>query len=201
MVTFNYDTIPDILAKQDGKLFVPLPEELSASKDKAEQEDKAPVYKVHGSVNWFRDRNQVVSAKDRHGEADLTGNASLRRQTLDEFAIGVPGPQKKNLISGCLSPLWNEAMSCISVADIIIFVGYRFPPSDAMARQGILGAIRKSITDPKVIAILGSGSPDAPRMEALLRAAIKESVGSSEPRILPLFAEDFLSLFWEMDLF
>jgi hypothetical protein len=199
IVTFNYDTIPDILANQDGKLFVPLPSELSASKDKAAQEDKAPVFKVHGSVNWYRG-NQVYRSEVGNHDVDLTGNVSLHCNTPNDFAIGVPGPQKKNLISGCLSSLWIEAMSCMSAADMILLVGYRFPPSDALARQGILQAIRGNPRqDLRVFSVLGPASPDAARMEKLVQAAMPVN-SYRRPKILPLFAEDFLSLAWTVDL-
>jgi hypothetical protein len=197
VVTFNYDTIPELLEKFGGKLLVALPGELESIKARASTENKASVYKVHGSVNWYMTLNrQVACQKDHHNSIDLTGDAWLINQTLDDFVMGVPGPQKQNLITGCLQPLWKEAMSCIQASDLVIFIGYRFPPSDARARQDILGALRAG--NPQVVTVLGPTSPDAARMASLLDTAM--GMKAYAPRALPLFAEDFLSLYRHIDL-
>jgi hypothetical protein len=138
VVTFNYDLVPDLLAEHDGKLLVPIPSELADSKSRSVVEDKALVYKVHGSVNWYRTPNGAIDRQkeDRGHAVDLSGNACLLNKALEDFAIGVPGPQKGNLIGGALKPLWDEAMSCIRQAGLIIFVGYRFPPVRRASQAG-----------------------------------------------------------------
>ena len=191
VVTFNYDMLPDLLAANAGRLLVSFPGGQD-DKEKAKAENKARVFKVHGSVDWGHDRERIFKA--------TIPEASLLWKTLDDFAIGVPGPQKSRLINGPLSAIWKEALACIRQANIVVFVGYRFPPSDAQSRQGILGAIRENKGPLRVLTVLGPTSQDSPRLNALLGAALKPDEGF-ELTTLPLFAEDFLSLAWEMGLF
>ena len=55
--------------------------------------------------------------------------------------IGTPGPNKRD-ITGYLKPVWDEAILAIHNAEAIVFVGYRFPPSDSDARDTILEAVQ-----------------------------------------------------------
>ncbi len=99
----------------------------------------------------------------------------------------------------------------------VIFVGYRFPPSDSGACLDMLGAIRENITNRgtpgrlrTIRTVLGpdTAAPDARRTQALLGHTLRRSGCSptGEPGVFggdapvrliaePLYAEDFISVY------
>lgn len=196
VVTFNYDLIPDLLAEQHPQNLCVAPpgtEPFKATLASAKNDNQACVLKVHGSLDWGRDDQRVFKATKNDGS--LNRDASLLWTSNDEFAIGVPGPSKRDLIAKALQHIWGEAMVRIGNADIIVFLGYRFPPSDSMARQGILKAIRHNKAEMlRVVTVLGPNNPDEPRLKRLLESAIDSSQTNRFAMPQPLFVEDYLSL-------
>ncbi|MHB1847000.1 MAG: SIR2 family protein [Deltaproteobacteria bacterium] len=127
VITFNYDCAAERAA--GDKLGVAL-------QPAASQDGKARLYKLHGSTDWVRVQNGGKSCQ-------LTRQHEWGGLNLDSarICIGTPGPGKRE-VSSYLQPLWDEAMKAIRHAEAIIFVGYRFPPSDSDAREKILEAIQ-----------------------------------------------------------
>jgi hypothetical protein len=202
VVTFNYDCVPDLLAEcKDSHLCIVDPENdrLQTTLSTAEQTNHACVLKVHGSLGWGRDGNRIFKAKLRDGTPN--SDASLLWKKNDEFAIGVPGPAKKDLVGQALNHLWDKAMQRIGSADIVVFVGYRFPPSDSMARQGILKALHNNSKENlRTITVLGPNNPDEPRLVHLLETAMNSSNSNRFVVPKPLYAQDFLSLLSMVDI-
>lgn len=117
--------------------------------------------------------------------------------------IAAPGPQKRRHANGKLAKLWDGALEAIRYADMIVFIGYRFPPSDSEARRRILGAIREGTKQRLVVyTALGprTSEDDSIRLQALLDATLsrrKASMGGFNYSLaaLPLYAQDFLTVF------
>ncbi len=105
------------------------------------------------------------------------------------------------------------AEQAVREARAIVFVGYRFPPTDSYSRERLLGAVMQNATSDHVAVhtVLGpdTSGPDSRRLLAMLRYALGRgnrmpvrperlpSASLSEYYSLiaqPLFAEDFLSL-------
>jgi hypothetical protein len=168
IVTFNYDTVLEKLGFQDG---VRLPRQSS---------DK-PILKLHGSVNWKRAKaGHFTHETDEHFAASCP---------IEELAIAPPGPDKVG-VADEFDDLWKAATTALGSADAVVFIGYRFPQTDAQARDKILSAL-SSRTIPMHV-VLGSDlhSVDAQRLRGLLV--------SNTPRtpvvMHPLFAQDFMPL-------
>jgi hypothetical protein len=184
VVTFNYDLVPEMLAdsQQRRDLF---------------QYRKKPgcssLLKLHGSVNWALQSTLAVET-----------NAGVRNAlTCDDshLAIAGPGPGKQRLSSGVFKPFWDEALAALEKAAAIVFVGYRFPPTDAEAREKLLAAIRKN-KDEKHLAIhtvLGpnTSSDDSRRLRGLLEHAMS---GVRKPTMLPLHPNDRCYSLWQHPL-
>ena len=128
VITFNYDCAAERAA--GGNLGVAL--QPAASPD-----GKARLYKLHGSTDWVRVQNGGKGCQLTRQE---WGGLNLDHARI---CIGTPGPGKRE-VSSYLQPLWDEAMKAIRQAEAIIFVGYRFPPSDSDAREKILDAIQSN---------------------------------------------------------
>ena len=116
-----------------------------------------------------------------------------------EVVIGLPGPKKRGLHAGILRELRGAAVQALQGAGQVIFVGYRFPPTDADARRFLLEAIRNNWTNGgplgEISVVLGSNteSQDVKRLHHLLNTVVDTSP-NADVRVLPLFAEDFLSV-------
>jgi hypothetical protein len=114
-----------------------------------------------------------------------------------------------------LAYYWRQALIHIENASAIVFIGYRFPPSDAQARELLLAAIASNRTQHiSVHIVLGDPGPSTQRLEALLRFVCAKGRHENEKPIFtnppvrtyslkvhPLFSQDFLSVFAREDLF
>jgi hypothetical protein len=121
--------------------------------------------------------------------------------------------------------LWSAACKHIQEAKVIVFVGYRFPPSDAEAREKLLKALTANVADHvELHIVLGPDRriPDVVRLQQLLRYSMA-SAGRKGQRVWPegwalgegtrlvdqrkdfwltthaLYAEDFFTV-WDRDV-
>jgi hypothetical protein len=186
MITFNYD-----------RLLENLREELTRAAANGAEWDHGPplrvvevpadlsrpgavkVLKVHGSVDWLLD--------GAGGFRVARGNPWLTADELD-LAIGTPGPGKLHAATGPFAWLWKAACEAIRAAKEVILVGYRFPETDSFARNQILDALRDSSVE-QVQVVLGPHSPDAPRVQSLIRMTRPAKVVTR-----PLWSQDFLDV-------
>jgi hypothetical protein len=208
LITFNYDRVLERVAGQlrlttkrpIGPALL-LPSELTKSLP-----GQPRGLKLHGSVDWQMTENQgIVRAADE---------AFALSAPDDQLVIATPGPTKSK-ITEALEPLWSTAEDAIGHADAIVFVGYRFPPTDATARRRILRAIERRARTGRSMAlhvVLGPNSLDAPRLAELLRFAaerggqdVQVSTGrlgktmenTCHLRVHQLYSQDFFTVYSE----
>ena len=139
IVTFNYDRVLELLAGRHPSKFDVV--------DPADPENEDPgsqVFKLHGSVDWKRVADESV-----HYELTRDANYALTCTNAEEIGIATPGPSKQ-IAKWALKPLWDAALARLRSADAIVFVGYRFPPTDAEARHELLTAIETNNAKPEV---------------------------------------------------
>jgi hypothetical protein len=176
---------------------------------KVEKIDEAEVLKLHGSVDWIRTDPRSSPPRGYGWTTDLR----VKREAAPEKAIasgglvlGTPGPSKHRVVTTELSPLWAQATKRLESADAIVFVGYRFPPSDAHAREHLLKAIMdNSKGQLPVHIVLGpqKDDKDQVRLREMLHAVLTASGRSEAPaakrwfivRSHGMWAEDFMSVF------
>ncbi len=193
VLTFNYDRVLEKLNGASGPLQVVLP---------SDQPDprKVAVYKVHGSVDWKNDAHGTHVGGEE--EALLCSDA--------ELALATPGPGKSDAAS---EPVWTLAENAIREAQVVVFLGYRFPQGDADARRRIPAAIAANRQSRLLLMpVLGPNlaSDDVRRTIELLRSVVQvsraegwfESTASKTYKIWPrpLWAEDFLALYGELGI-
>lgn len=212
VVTFNYDTVVEKLGdhrevKRVGRGTVVMPT-ISAPKEPHFTDDFCLIYKLHGSADWAFDSHEKTIS---------------RRALIDEFTladhvrplIATPGATKKRLCGELLADIWTDAMGRLREAEVIVFLGYRFPPSDSYARSQLLGAIQQN-SNPylRIHTVLGPdlNSEASFRLRMLLtevleargrepkEAPVFRPGASMEGKYLyniiqqPLYAQDFLSV-------
>jgi hypothetical protein len=197
IITFNYDRVLEHL----GDFQVPVPAEV-------EQIDDFPVrvLKLHGSVDW-----QIKDDRCRR----VPPEAGIKDPSI-ELALAAPGQSKARMTTTVFLPLWKAARDALKTADAVIFLGYSFPPSDALARDEILSAVAGNTTSPlqRIDIVLGEdlNAPRSRRMKSLAESCKGATrlrlsdcdgldVGDIGPdsRILqieqhPLRAEDYLDV-------
>jgi hypothetical protein len=190
VVTFNYDYVPELLASvEDTTLRVIKPTaEIKSAIRHARLAKMVPVLKVHGSVTWVRNGEAIDALKlDDPSMGD----------PLRDVVIGVPGPKKSSLIRDkVLGLLWESMLEVLATARHVIFVGYRFPPTDADARKELaaaLGGNRNRTIGLPVSTVLGPriDSDDSVRLREILRYA---RIAPNAIHQIPLYAEDYLAL-------
>lgn len=200
VITFNYDLVLECLTPGNN-----LQHTSFMRPNRPRPTDVATVLKLHGSVDWGM-------AKD--------GSVKVVNSLMDFKAndwmplIATPGATKSTYCSSHLKPLWDEALNSLRTADTIVFIGYRFPPSDSEARSYLLRAIREN-KQPYVSIHLVLGpklnDPDIVRLQALLTHTLA-AAGRHQAKPLdtkmpqlhlpnlysitaqPLWAEDFLTV-------
>jgi hypothetical protein len=199
IVTFNYDVLLDELGRK-APFTIPLPHE-------DPEQGKVPVLKLHGSANWLAEASTHRRQRDYEGLTHPSGAYP---------AIAAPGRSKSPDGMPPFPHLWELAEKAIEQAHHVIFLGYRFPPTDALARVRLSRAL--ATTPPgqalrRIDTVLGPDieSNDSRRLFTLLVAARGERRLEDNPvynvfqgsRFLvierqPLSAEDFLTAYVDL---
>ncbi len=170
VITFNYDRVLEAL---EVRIAMP------------NNSGSGFAYKLHGSIDWRRLGNnfekvdcwQAIDAGD----------------SIEPF-IATPGPMKKER-SKDLEPLWRQAKEALTNADVIVFMGYRFPASDAHARSELLGAIKANERGHvRIHTVLGprTNDEDTVRVLKLLEHTLRSSDRTTRPELEELLAEEHL---------
>jgi hypothetical protein len=187
VITFNYDMVPETLGRR-----APLPHEGRQPRD---------VLKLHGSVDWIRQGDGKLARGLKRGEGFPL--------------IATPGPTKLNVTDGegLLSPLWEYAHDVLVEADAVVFMGYRFPPTDSHALSKILEGIFENKSDVlRLHTVLGPrvNDDDTVRLKMLLQKTVRaagrrpRNMARDRPaysvQVHPLYAQDFMATFTENEL-
>jgi hypothetical protein len=216
IVTFNYDRVLELLREaqnadvsrvsgaRGSSLYIVTPAQTA---DPADWKGSTPVFKLHGSVDW---QKQMAG-----GHVTVTVRDKLFALTCapSELAIATPGPSKAREAEG-FKALWDHAKAALAIADVVVFVGFRFPETDADVREALLGAMGErrgqAYRTLKVHVVLGYPGEHTARLEALVRFAcsvppqpladILAATGTFEVKTHPLFAQDFFSVAARSDL-
>lgn len=209
LVTFNYDLVLEKLGEAAGTSQAPGAATVFGVEGYVGSDGAAPIYKLHGSIDWVRPTLDG---------APFGRNPDPRSQILltPPPLIATPGPSKKSHCTTVFDSVWKQALEMLRRAAVVVFVGYRFPPSDSESRTKLLGALREN-TNPgvRVHTVLGPHTTDGDtiRLRELLRSTLSErlvelpesrttpSRGHFQVVVHPLYAEDFFTVIHENLLF
>jgi len=197
LISFNHDRGLDILAdhlrrvKPKRDLLI-TPVDTTLEHFDALLPTCVPMYHLHGHVGWLRtdDGNGIDP-----GPADPSGfhlHLPRAHKYPERAVMGVPGEHKLNLPATLLKAQWDRAIAAIGQAHVVAFVGYRFPPTDNMAKARLHDALAAN-PSARIRIVLGPGSPDAPRLQGMIDSTGRHT--HAEAKVLPMWAEDFFSVF------
>jgi hypothetical protein len=208
VITFNYDTVLEKLGETRGVTHLGKESVVGLDTFCGHGVGVTPIYKMHGSIDWIAPKTpKAVLARGEVPTLLGDGSGPL---------IAMPGPSKKIHCSGVFSKIWDEALNALTHAAVVVFVGYRFPPSDAESRTRLLAALRDNQSRAlRVHTVLGpyTNEGDTIRLRELLRSTLSEKhVEQADARevpksghfqviVHPLYAEDFFTVFHENMLF
>ena len=209
VITFNYDLVVEMLIevhdayptgfgpKPGSPVKVIRPGQKDDMRD-ARSTGRCPLLKLHGSVDW-----RVIGKITPRVEVMSDRPPFALRCAASELAIATPGPSKSEAATS-FQDLWIYAHEALTQADVVVFVGYRFPETDAYARAQLLGAIRENHDNRKdrsglsLHVVLGGHREHTERLGALLRHVCRPTsrnqLRSARVDEHPLFAQDFLSV-------
>jgi len=183
ILTFNYDNVLDLMNPflTESTLRWAIPKNKAGELRFEGLSRGATVFQLHGHVGWQRD--------DEDG--GVLRGAPMAFQDPDKAVLGLPGPSKKELSEKHLDQIWNLAFSKLAMADAIVFVGYRFPESDGLARHRILKALREN-HQANVHIVLGPRNRDIARVKAMIDWTRTEATSAE---VEQMWAEDFFAAF------
>jgi hypothetical protein len=219
IVTFNYDDLVERLGNAQNEdavrgvggasqFHVVLP---AAEIDMRALEGKCPILKMHGSAGWTK------TLSTPGGEMNGVKEMALAALHVPPrfMAMATPGPSKMREAQG-FGVLWDLACKRLERAAAIVFVGFRFPETDAHPREVLLGAIREhwaargesGPTRTRFHIVLGPPGFDTERLKALLTFVGPRRAHPLEGRLLdrfevdvhPLYGQDFLAVAQRGDL-
>jgi len=211
VITFNYDQVLEKLGTAEGVNLIGARTVVRPG-TKDEIKGRCQIYKLHGSTTWGIDKDGGFGPFDTCDFVSLAGAPGNVYRNL----IATPGATKRGHCEGLLKPLWVKAMQKISEADVIVFMGYRFPPSDSHSRKMLMGAIRANRSlRLRIHTVLGPEihSDATVRLISMLKHVLEGEDrvpfdngtihldGEYEIVPQPLFVEDFLSVVSEKALY
>jgi hypothetical protein len=207
IITFNYDRVIELIGEHNEKAGRGAsPVRPLAKVDPFDREPgRSVLLKLHGSVDWKCVPHSTKPKTFVPVEVPAGDIESVLCDGSDLF-IATPGPSKLATASH-LRALWKAAKDAIHDADVIVFIGFRFPPSDSFMRRELLGVLgsNREKTDLNLHVVLGPriGDEASIRMARLLEYACHrhERRPKGEHTGLrytleshPLWGQDFLSL-------
>lgn len=197
VVTFNYDLVVEKASEAEH------PGQITRSCRTQVGLTQGWFHKLHGSVDW-------KFAVDSEGQpcVEVVEDPFAAMMTGADMAVAVPGPMKRGTTKSVFDHQWSAATKALSKADTIVFVGYRFPPSDSDAKLRLLEAIKEN-TSPTLMIRLVLGptrSDDVNRLAGLLKWALSHrnelftKTASPAPNSYriehePMYGEDFMAVF------
>jgi hypothetical protein len=151
VITFNYDVALERALATAGKWDVG--DGYGFKLFSSRPSSKVTVYKLHGSVNWFKEPINdspppVIFSRD----LGLLGYEGLVDPRVGGNGMGVdnsgtfilPDPRKKFHWKRFWTPLWSAAARKLRAATEVFIHGYSMPSADARARKLLFKNIDKS---------------------------------------------------------
>lgn len=173
VITTNYDLHLELTGYRNDRKARPTDGVLSACLT-TQSEKRASVYahndersfdlfKLHGSVNWFRsdqgftveDRLKAI-ADGRHdppGRPIATVGYSDRDCPDDNDCMIVPPTVIKPEMNTILQQQWQGAAQAITQADRLWFIGYSFPETDSFMKYFLAAALFENVKLKQVVVI------------------------------------------------
>ena len=185
IASFNYDLV---IERAAGTRISPLTPKQPSLDQEGRARTKQPLFlKLHGSVNW--------RLGDKTFFHEIAEPIELLKQGYRP-AIGIPGPFKLKLTTGELQPSFEIVENALKEATRVVFLGYRFPPTDNEAKRRLLTAIgANQRPEFEITVVLGPdvGHEDVMRLRGLLKWA-RPRDSESRIHVEPLWVQDFLGV-------
>lgn len=174
IITTNYDVMTEFILTQFG-WHCHLPGEWVAIKEEkyrpvgeiySNEKSQPLLCKLHGSLNWFRDVNDVTKLQvenfilsgDYFGNTHEFKSVYLPKVSFKNYEpIGTPLIVPPTLFKMQTIPtfreIWNAAGKALEEAEKLVFIGFSFPESDTYIKYFLAANLYENV-DLRVIAIV-----------------------------------------------
>lgn len=124
-----------------------------------------PLFKLHGSVNWFEQPDGTTVVDDHIVDCDnrwSSGNPAERAVEMPSTCVDtaghgtpliVPPSFLKPNLSVPLLGVWAGAAKALADSHVVVFVGYSFPPSDTEMMYFLARALADNAVLRKIIVV------------------------------------------------
>lgn len=194
IISFNYDLVLETIGKARDVPAIGEPTVQGLPEALVRASGCVPIYKLHGSIDW----EELPTGDLRRFPEPL----STRLERAGRIALAAPGPAKRRAVAGPFARIWKDALEHLRHAEAVVFIGYRFPPSDSESLLRLTDAIKRAGGPKKVRyhVVLGPGpDPAIDRLEGILEHTTRMN-SSAEVVVHPLFAQDFMTVVQRAEL-
>lgn len=173
-ITFNYDTILEEslekLRVQFSYGFKRNMVDFQTPSRNDSGDSTIHVLKLHGSMNWARNKNRTKNKKSLLVFSDY---AKLRAEDLIPELVP---PTWKKIFESQLEAVWETAVQGISTATRIIVIGFSMPPTDVHFQYLLAAGLQNNLSLRKILFVNPiSGDELELRVRRVLRAAYVDS--------------------------
>jgi hypothetical protein len=152
-----------------------------------------PIYKLHGSVNWYPSADKPGSLLVNDFVVPVSGGHLFPHVCTSEYRppwapIIVPPSFLKPELVTPLRAAWAGAARALSEASVVAFIGYSFPPSDTEMMYFLARALSENSSLRRILII----DPHAAEITQRLRSTSSKS-GSHFRDLIQVVADK-----WEM---
>lgn len=110
-----------------------------------------PLYKLHGSVNWYSDTQSQCGLLVEDRTVSMTDGGTLPYVCAGDYEapsppLIVPPSFLKPELSAALKGVWAGAAKVLSQASVVAFLGYSFPSSDTEMMYFLARALSENAT-------------------------------------------------------
>jgi hypothetical protein len=150
------------------------------SVDKLYSPNGIPVFKLHGSVNWFETKSESnyfdveervvgIQGHFNNSERNVLPYSCVRDYYSDEPPVIIPPSFLKPDLKGPLENIWKGASEKLKQANIIVFVGYSFPMTDTE----MMYFFARSLTDNSTLRLILLVDPFANEIKERINSSLK----------------------------
>lgn len=177
IVTTNYDLVVESILWRHTRARLnfqwnPRNDSNNGSHGSLYSQNGIPLFKLHGSVNWYSSgqavnvEDQVVGVRGRVTHSGSLPRACTANYKFEAAPLLVAPTFLKPQLSEALGLAWQGAYKAIKDAERLIFIGYSFPLSDNEMKYFLAAALRENTKIRRILVV----DPDADKIVERLKS-------------------------------
>lgn len=175
-ITFNYDLL---IENALNGLSIPFTYGIGSKSNDSGKD--VEVLKLHGSVNWAREKNSTTSYVIHDSYEDL-----LKKNHIPQL---VP-PTWRKIFTGPLRQVWDRSLKSLEQATRIIVIGFSIPPTDNHFKYLIAAGLQNNISLREIVFV----NPEITQIEERANNLFGDITKSSSVKVIGYTLSQFISI-------